>query len=85
MTESSLIVVALGGNAISKPEEEGNVEQQFANSRITARSLAEEYPRQGVEIGFDGDYCFPSRIRLDLPDVVDEDQAWGVGSFEVLE
>jgi carbamate kinase len=41
MTESSLIVVALGGNAISKPDEEGNVEQQFANSRITARSLAD--------------------------------------------
>lgn len=40
MTESSLIVVALGGNAISKPDGEGNVEQQFANSRITARSLA---------------------------------------------
>jgi hypothetical protein len=51
----------------------------------TARSLAEQYPRQGVEIGFDGDYCFPSGIRFDLPDVVDEDQAWGVGSFEVLE
>jgi len=41
MTESSLIVVALGGNAISKPDEEGNVEQQFANSRLTARSLAD--------------------------------------------
>lgn len=37
----SLIVVALGGNAISRPEEEGNVAQQFANSRVTARALAD--------------------------------------------
>lgn len=36
-----LTVVALGGNAISRPEEEGNVDQQFANSRITARALAD--------------------------------------------
>jgi carbamate kinase len=41
MADGSLIVVALGGNAISLPEEEGNVDQQFANSRITARALAD--------------------------------------------
>ena len=41
MAEKSLMVVALGGNAISKPDEEGNVEQQFANSRLTARPLAD--------------------------------------------
>jgi len=41
MADSSLIVVALGGNAISRPEEEGNVDQQFANSRITAKALAD--------------------------------------------
>ena len=35
-----LIVVALGGNAISKPGEEGNVEQQFRNSNFTATHLA---------------------------------------------
>ncbi|MGB0717019.1 MAG: carbamate kinase [Phycisphaerae bacterium] len=35
------IVVALGGNAITQPHEEGNVEEQFANSRVTARSLAD--------------------------------------------
>jgi hypothetical protein len=50
-----------------------------------ARSLAEAYPEQGVEIEFHSTYGFPSRIRYDLPDVVDEDQAWGVRSFEVLE
>ncbi len=36
-----LIVVALGGNAISQPDEVGRVEQQFANSRITAKALAD--------------------------------------------
>ena len=41
MANESLIVVALGGNAISKPDEEGNVAQQFANSRVTARALAD--------------------------------------------
>ena len=33
-------MVALGGNAISRPEEEGNVEQQFDNTRHTAVQLA---------------------------------------------
>lgn len=41
MSNSKRIVMALGGNAISKPDEEGNVDQQFANSRITAVALAE--------------------------------------------
>jgi len=41
MEHPSLIVVALGGNAISRPEEEGNVDQQFDNSRATARALAD--------------------------------------------
>jgi len=41
MASAPLIVIALGGNAISRPEEEGNVDQQFGNSRATARALAE--------------------------------------------
>jgi carbamate kinase len=41
MPNKQLIVVALGGNAISRPNEEGNVDQQFANSRKTARVLAD--------------------------------------------
>ncbi len=41
MEHRSLIVVALGGNAISRPEEEGNVDQQFVNSRATAKALAD--------------------------------------------
>ncbi len=41
MADSSLMVVALGGNAISQPHEEGNVDQQFANTKTTARSLAD--------------------------------------------
>jgi carbamate kinase len=41
MEHRSLIVVALGGNAISRPEEEGIVDQQFANSRATAKALAD--------------------------------------------
>jgi carbamate kinase len=41
MERPSLIVVALGGNAISRPDEEGKVDQQFTNSRATARALAD--------------------------------------------
>lgn len=35
-----LIVVALGGNAISRPNQEGNVPQQFENATYTANHLA---------------------------------------------
>jgi carbamate kinase len=41
MVNGRLIVVALGGNAISLPEQEGNVDEQFENSRTTARQLAD--------------------------------------------
>ncbi len=41
MAKGKLIVVALGGNAISRPDEEGNVDQQFANTRETDRALAD--------------------------------------------
>lgn len=41
MSCRQLIVVALGGNAISRPDEEGNVAEQFANSCITARALSD--------------------------------------------
>ncbi len=41
MSHGSLIVVALGGNAISRPEQEGNVAEQFANSRTTAKAMVE--------------------------------------------
>ncbi|MBI4716708.1 MAG: carbamate kinase [Planctomycetes bacterium] len=37
----NLMVVALGGNAITQPDQEGRVEQQFANSRTAARALAD--------------------------------------------
>ncbi|MHC5108685.1 MAG: carbamate kinase [Planctomycetota bacterium] len=35
------IVVALGGNAITQPSQDGRVEEQFANSRLTATALAD--------------------------------------------
>lgn len=41
MAKGKLIVVALGGNAISRPDEEGNVDQQFANTRETDRALVD--------------------------------------------
>lgn len=41
MNRESLIVVALGGNAISRPDQEGNVAEQFENSRLTARALVD--------------------------------------------
>lgn len=40
MSTRGLLVVALGGNAISRENEEGNVAQQFANSKATAVQLA---------------------------------------------
>lgn len=49
MPPKSLIVVALGGNAISQPHEEGKVHQQFANSRNTAQQLADLY-EQGHQL-----------------------------------
>ncbi len=36
-----LIVVALGGNAISRPNQEGTIPQQFENTRYTAEFLAD--------------------------------------------
>jgi len=47
MLEKPLIIVALGGNAISKENQEGSVDQQFENSRATAVSLANL-----IELGF---------------------------------
>ena len=41
MNGSKLIVAALGGNAISRADEEGSVEEQFAHSRATAEQLAD--------------------------------------------
>ncbi|UCD74120.1 MAG: carbamate kinase [Phycisphaerales bacterium] len=38
---SKPIVVALGGNALSPPDEEGNIAQQFRQTRETARGLAD--------------------------------------------
>lgn len=40
MYREKLIVVALGGNAISRADQEGNVPQQFENTSYTARYLA---------------------------------------------
>ncbi|MCK4871242.1 MAG: carbamate kinase [Phycisphaerales bacterium] len=39
------MVVALGGNAISDPSEEGNINQQFERSRHTARVLCDAVQR----------------------------------------
>lgn len=41
MSDRPLIVVALGGNAISRPKQQGNVDEQFENSRQTAIALAD--------------------------------------------
>ena len=41
MADRQLIVVALGGNAITQPDQEGNVREQFANSRRAAKPLAD--------------------------------------------
>lgn len=41
MADKHLLVVALGGNAISQSNEEGRVDQQFARSRTAAKPLAD--------------------------------------------
>ena len=41
MDQSKTIVVALGGNAISHQFEEGNIHQQFANTRKSLRGVVE--------------------------------------------
>jgi carbamate kinase len=43
--ESKTIVVALGGNAISHPSEEGTIEQQFARTRHTVKVLCDAVQR----------------------------------------
>lgn len=44
-SSKGIIVVALGGNAISNPNEEGNIDQQFQHSRETAELLCEAAAR----------------------------------------
>jgi len=41
MDKPTRIVVALGGNAISRANQEGNVHEQFENSRRTAKALVD--------------------------------------------
>jgi carbamate kinase len=41
MADNQLIVVALGGNAITQEHQEGDVGEQFANSRLAAGPLAD--------------------------------------------
>jgi len=47
--ENKLIVVALGGNAITRESEEGNIAQQFENTRQSLQSII-ELIRQGYKI-----------------------------------
>jgi len=49
MADQQLIVVALGGNAITQEHQEGNVGEQFANSRLAAAPLA-DLVEQGHQI-----------------------------------
>ena len=50
-----------------------------------ARWLAERGDAQWVRIEFDATYGFPIRISFNDPEIIDEEWAWGVRSFEVLE
>jgi carbamate kinase len=49
MAQDNIVVVALGGNAISKENQEGNVAEQFENSRATAKQLA-DLVEQGYQL-----------------------------------
>jgi 4-hydroxybenzoate polyprenyltransferase len=50
-----------------------------------ARWLAERGEPQWIGIEFDARYGYPTLIRYDDPEIVDEEWAWGVQEFEVLE
>jgi carbamate kinase len=49
MMRKKTVVVALGGNAITREFEEGNISQQFENTRRSLRSVV-EYIRQGYRV-----------------------------------
>jgi len=49
MMRKKTVVVALGGNAITREFEEGNISQQFDNTRRSLRSVV-EYIRQGYRV-----------------------------------
>ena len=44
-----IVVIAIGGNAISREFEEGNITQQFENTRRSLRSVV-EFIRQGYQV-----------------------------------
>ncbi len=52
----------------------------FSQARRAAGSDSAEF----VVIDFDPTYGFPSRIRFDHPEIIDEDWVWTVRSFEVV-
>jgi carbamate kinase len=49
MTMGKIVVIALGGNAITREYEEGNIAQQFENTRRSLLSVI-EYIRQGYRV-----------------------------------
>jgi 4-hydroxybenzoate polyprenyltransferase len=50
-----------------------------------ARWLAERGDPQWIAIEFHARYGYPTRIRYDDPEIQDEEWAWGVEEFEMLE
>ncbi len=49
-----------------------------------AYQLLEKYPQESLYLEFDPEYGYPATIRYDDPEMVDEEQAWGVKSFEII-
>ena len=49
MEEKNIVVVALGGNAITQPDEEGGIHEQFANTRNSLEGVL-ELIRQGKRV-----------------------------------
>jgi predicted GNAT family N-acyltransferase len=49
------------------------------------RQLAKGGDPRWIAIEFDADYGYPTLIRYNDPEVMDEEWAWGVQTFEVLE
>ena len=51
----------------------------------TAKNLLEGKYMKWVEVEYDEEYGFPVFIMLDDPDILDEDNAWKVVEFEMLD
>lgn len=86
-------VVEESASCVPAPTESGKCEVEPFNAAeytvpglfTQARARAQVDEGQWTSVAFDPTYSFPSQISFDNPEVYDEDMAWIVLTFEVLE